>query len=234
MRRWMVGSCWVLSVLLAQAFDVETSSAALINGTIVHNKPVRFEATLIHQGLLPDPATLVLGGPDPDGFSGNWSVVITQDTSLLGGAADGDFLFEVFHNVAPHPELGERGLNLTDMFLFAVLPGNAATDVALGEFPLGPAAVKFPGPNSMPVLPARSVHGAAHFDIIDVSYQSIAFNTSMITVTAVHESVPGPSSFILFVAGLAALAAAAWKQHSAGSRTRSPLVRRRFRQRRET
>jgi hypothetical protein len=152
---WLRAALLILGVVVLTNAPTDDVYALVTNPVVLQNTPLNFEGTVVNAGL--NPSSLVLGGPDPNGFSGNWSVEVIQGT-FAGMGQNNDIKFNVFHNIAPHPELGERALNLSTNTLVDIVPG-----ISTGAF-----------------ITAPTPHGLVHFDIFRVDYKPIAFNTSLI------------------------------------------------------
>jgi hypothetical protein len=161
--------------------SAEPARADLINSVLLDNKPLLFRATV--DDTLLSPVAIVIGGADPDGFAGNWSVEVVQQT-IDGMGENDDIAIRGFHNIPPHPGLGEAPVNLGPvLFLFNVVPGGPA---------IGPIADSAP-------------HGRSHADSYEIIYGPVMAGVSQLLIEARHP-IPQPSGFLLLAFGLAGLA----------------------------
>ena len=179
------------ALLLFLCLNIESARADLINPITVSNKPLVFEATVDMTVLTP--AAIVLGGPDPDGDSGNWSAVIMQ-VAVDGDGVSDDILFELFHNIAPHPGLSETAPKL--VFSSEGGAGFIFHNVVPGAF--------FPG------LSGANPHGIEHEDTFRLTYAPLVPGvSSRLTVQMNH--VPEPSTFTLLGIGSLGLLGYLWR-----------------------
>jgi len=185
------------AVLLFLCLNSENAWADLINPTIIDNKPLVFEATVDMTLLTAD--AIVLGGPDFGGEGGNWSAVIMQVALAADGdGVNNDILFELFHDIAPHPELGETAPKL--VFSSEGGAGFIFHNVVPGTF--------------LPGLFGATPHGLVDQDTFSLTYLPLVQGvSSRLTVKMNHapQTVPEPCTFTLLGIGSLGLLGHVWR-----------------------